>query len=348
MSTPLGYDPGNYYVWRATDDFAILLSLKLVSQLATQISRAGLENHAETRGILLGRTTETPFRATLIDDFKQLPTSDDPSDPDSDDALFEIGCRLAEAANDQRALGFYRSRRDGRLNLGWRDMETFGRLFSETGNVALLIQTSRRGNESDAALFYWQHGGAHPRDFGFGFPFDAAQLESGHPGWRYPDPLQAPRPAPLPPLESPPAREWTMPAPMPVSATRERIQWSRLVPTAALVAIGIGALQLATNSKPAVAAASSKQMALGLSAVSLPHQLEIRWNRQSAAIAASEKGVMKIMEAGRTEVVPFDPSQLRDGYVAYTPTTNQVSVRLEVTSKDGGIVAESLQSPAIP
>jgi hypothetical protein len=47
-------------------------------------------------------------------------------------------------------------------------------------------------------------------------------------------------------------------------------------------------------------------------------------------------------------VVPFDPGQLRDGYVAYTPTTNEVSVHLEVTGKDGGTVAESIQSPAIP
>jgi hypothetical protein len=347
MSTPLGYDPGNYYVWRATDDFAILLSLKLVSQLATQISRAGLENHADTRGILLGRTTETPFRATLIDDFKQLPTSDDPSYPDSDDALFEIGCRLAEAANDQRALGFYRSRRDGRLNLGWRDMETFSRLFSETGNVALLIQTSRRGNESDAALFYWQHGGAHPRDFGFGFPFDSAQLASGHPGWRYPDPLQAPKPAPQLAPE-PPAPERMTPPRAQYTVAPERIRWSRLLVTALLVVLGIGALQLETNSKQAVSAGGGNQTGLGLTVASHQHQLEIHWNRQAAAITASSNGVMKITEAGKTQAVPFDQDQLRDGFVAYTPATNDVSIRLEVTGRDGGTTSESIRTVAIP
>src|SRR5665213_157096 len=176
MSTPLGYEPGNFYVWRASDDFAIHLSLQVVTRLNAQISRAGNESQSGgLRGILLGRIVDTPFRATVIEDFKLLPPSEDPANLDADDALFELACRMAEAGHEQRALGFFRSRRDGTLNMGWRDLETF-RLFCESGNVAMLIQTSGRANESEAALFYRQHGGTHPRDFGFGFPLDAGQL----------------------------------------------------------------------------------------------------------------------------------------------------------------------------
>jgi len=76
--------------------------------------------------------------------------------------------------------------------------------------------------------------------------------------------------------------------------------------------------------------------------------LEIRWNRESAAIATSDKAVIKITEDGRTEVVPFDQTQLRDGYVAYTPKTSDVSIRLEVTGKDGATTSESIRSVAIP
>jgi hypothetical protein len=361
QETQPGYDPGNFYVWRATEGFAIHLSLNLVAQLTAQISRAGNETDG-IRGILLGRTIDTPHHGTVIEDIKLIPARDEAGEQSkSDDALFEIASRMAEAGNEQRVVGFFRARRDGRLNLRQSDLETFSRLFCETGKVVLLIQTSRRGNESDAALFYWQQGGVHPRDFGFGIPFDAIRLAGGHPGWKYPDPLDAaPTPA-APPAPKPPSPVWT-PLPAVSAAAQNGIRWSRLWPTAALVAIGVGALQLAMNSDRTVAAAPAPTEAsafegspstpvaagLGLKVTSLQHQLEIRWNRESAAIGASGSGLMKITEDGITETVPFDPSQLRDGYVAYTPKTTDVSIRLEVTGKDGGTMSESIRAVAIP
>jgi hypothetical protein len=358
MSTQLGYDPANFYVWRVSDGFAIHLSLTVVTQLTAHIARAENQSHrGDTRGILLGRTIDTPFRTTVIEDFKLIPASEDADEQsDSDDALFEIACRMAEAGNEHRALGFFRAQRDGRLNMRPRELQTFSRLFCETGKVALLIQTPRRG-ESEAALFYWQHGGAHPRDFGFGFPLDAGQLASGHPGWRYPDPLEdAPMPATPPPPK--PRAPKPMPPPPVSRGSRDGIQWSRLLPTAALVVIGIGALQLATNSNHTASAAApptevaptsaSSETGLGLTVTSRPHQLEIRWNRETVAISESERGVMKITEAGTTQAIPFDQRQLRDGYVAYTPTTTEVGIAFEVTGKDGGTTNDSIRSVAIP
>jgi hypothetical protein len=330
--THRGYDPSTYYVWRASDGFAIHLRLKMVAELNAQISLAGSEA-AGMRGILMGRTIETPFHTTVIEDFKLIPAGKDVA---QDLESVELG-------KGQRALGFFRAQPEGRLNLRQRDLQTFSRLFCETGSVAMLIRTSGRGNESEAALFYWQDGGVQPRDFGFGFPLDPAQLASGHPGWRYPDPLADTKVA-LVSAPQPPAK---------ISAPQDGIRWLRLLPTAALVAIGIGALQMATNSSRTVAAASeairiATPAGLGLTVTTLPHQLEIRWNRESAAIQASDRGTMKITDDGITESVPFDQSQLRDGYVAYTPKTSDVSIRLEVTGKDGGTTSESIRSVAIP
>jgi hypothetical protein len=273
---------------------------------------------------------------------------------------------MTDAGSDQRAVGFFGVEREGRLNMRERDLQTFSRLFCETGKVALLIQTSRRGNESDAALFYWQHGGAYPRDFGFGFPFDSAQLADGHPGWRYPDPLEN-TPVPTSPyrLEAPEAPKAAAPKasapkavppmpPPPVSRmSREGIRWTHLIPTAAVVVLGICALQLATNSNHSVSAAPSaatqnKQTPLGLAVVSRPHQLEIRWNRESAPIADSDRGVMKITEAGITQAIPFDQRQLRDGYVAYTPTTTDVRITFDVTGQTGAMTTDAIRAVAIP
>jgi hypothetical protein len=79
-----------------------------------------------------------------------------------------------------------------------------------------------------------------------------------------------------------------------------------------------------------------------------PHQLEIRWDRAASAIASATKGAMSISEAGVTESIPFDTQQLHDGYVAYTPKTNDVSVRFEVTGADGAAKTESIRVVAIP
>ncbi|HTC86817.1 MAG TPA: hypothetical protein VK686_00895 [Bryobacteraceae bacterium] len=366
MSSQLPYDPGKFYVWRASDGFAIHLGLNVVTQLTAQISRAGSEA-AGMRGILIGRTVDAALRTTVIEDFQLItPAADNSPYSDFDDAPMEIACRMTDVGSDQRAVGFFGVEREGRLNMRERDLETFSRLFCETGKVALLIQTSRRGNESDAALFYWQHGGAYPRDFGFGFPFDRAQLADGHPGWRYPDPLEnTPIPvspyrleAPETPKASPPKPVPPMPPPPASRMPREGIRWSRLVPTAAVVALGICALQLATNTNHSVSAAPSatgaassiqnKQTSLGLAVVSRPHQLEIRWNRESAAIADSDRGVMKITEAGITQAIPFDQRQLRDGYVAYTPTTADVRITFDVTGQNGAMTTDAIRAVAIP
>jgi hypothetical protein len=378
LGTALGYDPADFYVWRASEGFAIHLSLKVVTELAAQIARAESESQtAETCGILLGRAIDTPHRTMVIEDFKLMPPSADPdAHPDTDDALLEIACRTVDAGSEAHALGFFRVGRDGSLNMGPRDLRTFSELFCQTGNIALLIQTHRRGGESDAALFYWQ-GGVQPSDFGFGFPFDPAQLANGHPGWRFPNPLDQTLPA-QPPSPTPQEPTQTIPqapaqtTPPPVYATGEdRIRWSRLLPTAALAVICIVVLQLALSSNrtagstPDPAAAATPEAAttpaplpaaveapsatpLGLTVTARQHELEIRWNRESAAIAASASGVMKITENGTTEGVVIDRQQLHDGYVAYTPKTNDVSVRLEVTGKDGVTTAESVRSVTIP
>jgi len=108
------------------------------------------------------------------------------------------------------------------------------------------------------------------------------------------------------------------------------------------------ASETSTSAALPMAMGAETENGLALSVTSRQHQLEIRWNRESAAIAASDQGVMKITDDGITEAVPLDPSQLRDGYVSYTPKTTDVNIRLEVTGRDGGTTSESVRAVAIP
>jgi hypothetical protein len=333
------YDPANFYVWPAPGGFAVHLSLQVVREMGVQIAAPG-----EIRGILLGRSITSPFAATMVESFVVVPMSED----------FASARRGAEgAAGELRVVGYFRSQREGRLRLGPRDLQTFDRLFSDNGSIGLLVRAPRRG-DSEAALYYWQDGQPEPREFGFGFPFDAVKLAGGHPGWRFPDPLEQ--------EEADLAQETLRWAAPPVVPPVESIRWSRLLPTGVLVVAGIVATQMIWNSRGTtsansttavessvpVAAAPVYESALGLKVNSQPHQLEIRWNRAAQVVETASKATMSITEAGVTEAVPFDAQELREGYVAYTPKTNDVAIRFEVTAGDGAVTTESIRVVAIP
>ena len=326
----VGYDPANYYVWQAPGGFSVHLSLRVVRELTAQIAASG-----EIRGILLGRSITAPFSATMAEDFVVIPASED----------FELARRAAEHdGRELRVIGYFRSQREGQLRMGPRDVRTFDRLFYENGNIGLLIRIPRRGH-GEAALYYWHDGQAQPRDFGFGFPFDEAKLAGGHPGWRFPDPFEPEREAP--------ARSAFGSAPgAPPANAAEGLQWSRLIPTMVLVVAAIVVTQMLWNSRGTTSANSALESEaaeqLGLKVNAQPHQLEIRWNRAASAIASAVSGTMSISEASVTQAIPFDSRELREGYVAYTPKTNDVSIRFEVSGANGAATTESIRVVAIP
>jgi hypothetical protein len=171
----------------------------------------------------------------------------------------------------------------------------------------------------------------------------AGRIADQHPEWATAKPA-APPPRPKPSL--------------PLLASLNRAEWMHLIPTVAIGIILVGALQLVlgshraaprhVNQPAAVITDPGDPAILGLRVTSLPDQVQIRWNRESPAILASESGRLRITEEGVTEVVPFDQAQLRDGYVAYGPKSNDVDIRLEVTATDGGTTSESVRFVSIP
>jgi hypothetical protein len=131
----------------------------------------------------------------------------------------------------------------------------------------------------------------------------------------------------------------------------------RLLPLAGLLSLGIAAAELALDHKqPATpqdpqavaAAAPAEQPKLGLHVTSRPKQLEIRWNHDAEAILKASRGEMRITDGGSTEVIGFEPDQLRDGGVEYAPTSREVTIQLGVKSPDGNSTVETIRAIAIP
>lgn len=141
-------------------------------------------------------------------------------------------------------------------------------------------------------------------------------------------------PIPIEPNEIAPSNIWGP------RGTRKPIKWAGLI-AVAILTVAIAWMLHRAVSGPA-------RIALGLQVVSREKQLEIHWNHDATPIRNAAKGVMRISDGGVQEVMEFDATQLRDGTVAYSPTSNDVTIRLEVSSVDGTTSSESTRSVAIP
>jgi len=125
-----------------------------------------------------------------------------------------------------------------------------------------------------------------------------------------------------------------------------------LLVTTVLFSTGTAAVMVKWKPPQEVAAASIKntinQSPLGLKVASRKQQVEIRWDHECAAVVQADKGIMKVTEGEMSELIPLDRRDLRDGSVSYSPMTNDVRIRLEVTGADGKSTSESARVVAIP
>ena len=87
---------------------------------------------------------------------------------------------------------------------------------------------------------------------------------------------------------------------------------------------------------------------IGLKVNFVKDRLEIRWDHHSAVIAQGDKGILKIADGEIEQVIPLEQLDLEDGYVSYTPLTNAIRVRIEITHKDGGTFTESARVVSTP
>ena len=248
--------------------------------------------------------------------------------------------RLVRGVEEGRHIvGFFRSQRDGQLAPNDSDLTNASRLLGEPDNVLLLIRLLQSG-ESEATIFYWEGAKTQYHGHDAPFPFDATQLPATSLStWKCPDPDFPER--------------VSLPQGIADRAAIEPSLWLRLFPTVALFGLITAGIQMLWSSRPAEATQGAEMTTgdaspLGLKVTVQPQQVDIRWNQHSAAILAAKKAVLTITEGDVKEKVPVDNQELRDGYVAYTPQTNDVYVRFEVSGTDGNTTTESVRVVAIP
>jgi hypothetical protein len=131
------------------------------------------------------------------------------------------------------------------------------------------------------------------------------------------------------------------------------VSFVKLLPTAAAAILAIVIVNGTWESwhvpsTHAAVAAKAASRPLQLRATLSAQQLEVSWDHSSSVIQQADTGMLRISEGDITESVPFEASQLQDGVLVYRPRTNDVSVRMEVTERDGSQVSESVRAVAMP
>lgn len=86
----------------------------------------------------------------------------------------------------------------------------------------------------------------------------------------------------------------------------------------------------------------AKAFALNLTAGKNGNTLTVRWDRESPAVRAAERGVLEIVDGGFSKPVPLDPAHLREGTVVYQNTAPEVTFRLVVYMSSNLSITESV------
>src|SRR6266478_99559 len=133
-----------------------------------------------------------------------------------------------------------------------------------------------------------------------------------------------------------------------VERLARQLPWLRrlLLPFAALLLTGLFGIGYQVLRRPAPAlrlAGNSGETSLSLQVERRGADLLVTWNRNTAAILQATKGILRIQDGNLPQQeLRLDVEQLRHYGVLYTPVSNNVQFRMEVSSTSQQIISESV------
>jgi hypothetical protein len=371
-----------FYVWEVPGKWiSIELSLDVIDRLQQDVVRGfgSLPRRgAEVGGILLGTVTAAG-RIVRVQDYQEVPIEyrRGPSYllSEADTRAFEA--ELAQLRNNgassARPIGYFRSHTREAVGLAEDDLDLVSKYFPAPETVILMIRPF--GTKPSTAGFYFKEDGK----FQSGpplleFPFrrrDLAHDElspspTGSLGGanvpsrirRAAQAAQASEPLPLTNAGPEPAlpprqvevveRERTHEAEPELQATDEKLKprgrriWLPLSIVFLLVGILAG-FQAALRLGPQVLGGSDPYK-LSLAVTPSGNDLEVKWDRQSAAMRKALKGILTIEDGNYRRQIELDADRLQGGsQLLYRHYSNDVRFRLEIFLKDSTSVAEAVE-----
>lgn len=352
--------PG-YYVWEVPGKpVTIHIHLDVVDRILAEVMRgfgAVPKRGAEAGGVLLGVIEPGDPTIVRIEDFEPVECAykRGPSYlfTREDRAVFEQAVQRwqPEESREAYAVGFYRSHtRDG-MSLAQEDVEVMDEYFPSPSHVALLVKPY--GTKVSLGGFFVREDGAFPETTPLEFPFRRRELAGEEAPPRRSMIERRERgirrfvPAPLAgapddevesaePSQAGPAYAVTLPS---KSRLRSAV-WIPLSFVFLLFGIALG-LMIAVARPPSNAAVAAADFSLGLSVAKEDDDLRVKWDPQSPAIRAAQRGSLEIQESGLTKVVDLDTANLQSGKITVQKQTDSVHFRLTVFPRAGVSITQT-------
>jgi hypothetical protein len=368
--------PG-YYVWEVPGkSISIQLSLDAVDRLQQDVIRgfgAVPRRGAEVGGVLLG-TTEGDGPVVRVEDYELIPIEykRGPSYLLSEDDVQALEGSMEQLRNSGekslRPIGYFRSHTRDAVGLGEEDQALLSKYFPEPQTVVLLIRPF--GTKPSMAGFYFKENGGFPSGPPLQeFSFRRKDLAPDDPAPPQAPPARPPRNVPfrreVPRLEQE-RPNLSFPERPLLTETNGSVEEAGTVPrtapkTASKIAPGRGGIwvplsfiflilgvllgfQAALTLHPG-SLNESDAYNVSLSVSQSGTDLQLKWDRQSPAIHAAQKGILTIEDGTLTsKPTELSAAELQSGsVVVYPHSTNSVKFRLELIMKDQDRLIETVE-----
>jgi hypothetical protein len=336
--------PGAYTWTFPGAPIRISIHLDVVRRLRTAAGRSSTNGRpVDIGGLLFGRSQSAMVE---IIDYQLLPGGKGShgytlNEVELERSLAKIGASRETGAKSP-VVGFFRTQRENSLMLRDEEIEAVHRHFNDPDQVILLIRVLPE--QIAAGFLFWDGGVLTPFSF-MEFPLDEELLRFEAADSSDSSSLGRVRPVEAVPQEGNPLR-------------RKLVMACAAVVAFAGLSGFLTRHQWMPSPKPAAAVTAQKPPApprfpLQLDVEAQGKGLNIRWNSQSAPVAAAREGRLVIMETGQQpQIINLDPAQLSSGHVYYQSSAERLEFRLEVVRNDGTTDGESVlalsSKPAAP
>lgn len=126
------------------------------------------------------------------------------------------------------------------------------------------------------------------------------------------------------------------------SRMRRRWTWLPLSVVCLLLGLVLG-FEAALTTNPRAGDSTVQEYSLALSVTRNGDNLSVKWDGQSPAIRAAQKGVLEIEDGSAAKPVDLDRAQLQNGTLLYRNSSNVVRFRLTVYPQARVSVTETLE-----
>ena len=321
---------GTFFHWEDPGEpLAVHFHLNVVELLARDAIRAGGKQIA---GFLLGRRDEDRHRTILVEHYEPFPTgtknvTSGSTFGDQRQPRAKVDHMRSPSQKRMSILGSYRSCSSGETSPSAEDL-SFVRAASSDSERLFLLLEHRVGEVGNGILFIVQHEVVTWQ--WHRVPFGRAALSretiARRPSVENGSPQSKQKVAPIEKQERLQIER--------ISEGPRTLRWT-LIAVASIALMAAGLFQFRRGVKLPAAVFdrpdTSSDSSLGLKLERRGIDWQLSWNRNADALVTATRGQLSITDGPIHKVLDLDSGELRSGSIIYTPATDNLIMRLDVT-----------------